>query len=146
MAFLVRPLRIRASRKNMNFVHSIIPLALLGLLLPASAPSQNPEPSRPVLKTSAEILSENPGAQQRLLGAYSNIPGMPLTARQVKLYVFDGTDIVCIAELAAKSKEAMKCWRESEAPASIRKTVEDEGARYREKLKLQEFQRAGFEK
>lgn len=95
----------------------------------AAVPASGSEGGDPLRLTREEIVAENPAATQRLIGAFSGISGLPQGERPVKVYMFDDTEYVCVAALKAGIRDAMDCWRSSDAPASLRKVMEGKETR-----------------
>ncbi len=80
-----------------------------------------------------EIRAESPAAVQRLIGAYSQIPDFPAGGKSVKLSVFRGTDLVCIAPIKGLPKEKITCWHWNDTPEPLQKLVNEKDAEFSEK-------------
>jgi hypothetical protein len=108
---------------------SAIVLILLLASLSAAIPAFGAETAGTLLKTSEEILAENPGARLRLVGAYSEIPGFPQAGKHVKILDVEGTELVCVSGIKLSANEKMRCWRDSDAPDPLRKVISEEEAK-----------------
>jgi hypothetical protein len=82
--------------------------------------------------TVSEIVAESPAAVQKLIGVYSEIPGYAAAGKSVKLYVFKGTDLVCISPLKGTQQEKFSCWHFNEAPEQLQKLVNEKDAAFQE--------------
>jgi hypothetical protein len=103
------------------------------LLLGAAAGAYAEDNVVKVRMTVAEIQAENPAATQKLIGAYSEIPGFPAGGKSVKIYAFRGSDLVCIAPMQGAPAGKLDCWHWNDAPEPIRKLVDAKDAESAEK-------------
>lgn len=107
--------------------------AFLALATLAVGPAGAADNGVKLLLTAAEIVAESPAAVQKLVGVYSEIPGFPAGGKQVKLYVFRGTDLVCTLPLKGTQKDRFACWHFGDAPEPIQKLVNEKDAEFAEK-------------